>query len=140
MVVSPDVARARFARVVRRALDDARSRGLTDREIAKMTGVGSSTFHRWRNGEGAGLPKVERVIAFFEALEIPAQAALAALGVERQRPEPVDADALPPAVQRIMRKLRDPRTSAAERQAILHTLTALAGPNSHADPEPDLRQ
>ena len=39
MAVSHEVARARFARVVRRALADARERGLTDITIQRLTGA-----------------------------------------------------------------------------------------------------
>jgi hypothetical protein len=47
VVVSRDVARANFGAFVRRTLRAAHDRGLTDDAIARVTGVGDSTFHRW---------------------------------------------------------------------------------------------
>ena len=46
----PQLARARFARFVSGALRSARDRGMTDKDIAAATGIGASTFHRWRRG------------------------------------------------------------------------------------------
>lgn len=124
MAVSPSVARVRFARFVGRALRDARSRGLTDLEIKRATGIQPSTFHRWQSGEG-GLPKIDKVAAFCRGLEIPVSAAYAALGIDAQReatpPAPLDPD-----LQRLARILADPAVSEQEKQAIRHTIRMLS--------------
>jgi hypothetical protein len=135
MALAPAVARARFARFVERALRDARERGLNDPEIRRLTGIPPSTFHRWQSGEG-GLPRLEKVQAFCVGLEIPPQAALAALGVEDAPPGPTEPT-LDPDIRRIARILADPGVGEAEKQAIRHTIRMLG---RAAQPEPALDQ
>lgn len=124
VAISRDVARARFAAVVKRALRDARDRGMNDAAIAKATGVQPSTFHRWQRGEGTKLPTIDKVRAFFDGLEIPLRPALAALGMEETReatpPPPLDPD-----LTRIARILADPSVPEAEKQAIRRMIRAL---------------
>jgi transcriptional regulator with XRE-family HTH domain len=123
VAVSRDVARARFAQVVKRALRDARERGMNDAAIAKATGVQPSTFHRWQRGEGTKLPQLEKVRAFCAGLDVPLRPALIALGIDETReptPEIVDAD-----LRDIARTLADPSVSEATKQAIRHTIRAL---------------
>lgn len=125
--VSPDVARARFARFVQRALQAARDSGLTDREIAKKTGVGTSTFHRWRKGEGRELPEMNRVIAFCVGIGASVDEAMAALGAGDSRasstaPEPP----LPPEVRIILRQLADPNVPDRDKLVIREMLKLLA--------------
>lgn len=124
MALSPTVARARFAKFVERALRDARKRGLTDPEIKRMTGIQPSTFHRWQTLEG-GLPKLDKVNAFCDGLEIPRSAAFAALGIsdvrEATAPLPLDPD-----LSRLARILADPSVDEDEKLAIRHTIRMLA--------------
>lgn len=125
MAVSRDVARARFAAFVKRALRDARTRGMTDQDIQRVTGVGQSTFHRWQKGEGAQLPTIDRVRAFCAGLDIPLRPALIALGMDDTR-EPAPEPDLDPDLKRLARILADPNVSEAEKLAIRHTIRMLA--------------
>lgn len=125
---SPDVARVRFAAWVKRTLDAAYARGLTVKDIEARTGVGSSTWDRWRNGQG-GQPKIDRVQAFAEGLGVdpqPAFAALGAVAAARSATEPE----LDPDVRAVARFLADPNVSAAEKDAIRLILRRLAPPAS----------
>lgn len=126
MKLDPKVARARFAAFVERALRDARARGMSDLGIKEATGIPPSTFHRWQQG-GGGLPQIDKVIEFCEGLDIPPAAALAALGATESAAATPEAPP-EPVVDLIQRKLRDPNVSDAEKEAIRHTLNALAGP------------
>lgn len=124
MAVSREVARARFAQVVKRALRDARDRGMNDAAIAAATGVQPSTFHRWQRGEGAQLPTIAKVRTFFDGLDIPLRPALIALGIDETReatPEaPLDAD-----LRRLARIFADPNVSEADKQALRKVVRAL---------------
>lgn len=117
------VDRVRFSRFVERALSQARSRGMTDPHIEAATGVRASTFHRWRRGEVA--PTVDKVRQFCAGLAIPANEALAAMGVHQERvePEPV----MDPDVLALLRKLEDPRVNAETKAFIRSTLQYLVG-------------
>lgn len=101
----PAVAKVRFAKFVERALTGAHERGLTDKQIAAVTGVGSSTFHRWRRGEGTELPKLEQVRRFCVGLDLDRHEALRALGVEEGRDNPAPEPVIPPEVRSILRYL-----------------------------------
>lgn len=125
MALTPAVARVRFARFTERALRDARSRGLTDPEIRRLTGIHPSTFHKWQSGEG-GLPKLDKVQAFCRGLDIPVAAAYAALGITESTPEPTPEAPLDPDLRRIARIFADPNVPEAEKQAIRHTIRMLA--------------
>jgi len=122
----PDVNRARFAAFVSRVLTDARARGLTDQDIAKSTRVGTSTFHRWKNGEFRTLPDIENVQRFCDGLGVSAQEALDAMGVTSSRstqaPEPV----LEPEVRIIQRALVDPSVTAERKAAVREMLRLIA--------------
>lgn len=125
---SPDVARALFAAWVKRTVDAAYARGLTVKEIEARTGVGSSTWDRWRNGRG-GMPTIQRVRAFAEGLGVdpqPGFAALGAVAAARTATEPE----LDPDVRAVARFLADPNVSAAEKDAIRLILRRLAPPAS----------
>ena len=127
VAISRDVARVNFARFVERALRGARERDLSDMKIKELTGVGPSTFHRWRRGEwGKDWPEVQKVIDFCEGLGIPVEGALDALGIGGQRQQTETATQLDPDVRIIMRRLGDAATSEAERILIRATLRHLA--------------
>lgn len=132
MALSPTVARAHFARFVERALREARKRGLTDKDIERLTGIRASTFHRWQTLEG-GLPQVIKVNLFCDGLEIPRSAAYAALGIQEER-EATPAT-LDPDLSRIARILADPSVPEEEKQAIRHTIRMLSRA-AHAEREP----
>ena len=122
----PDVARARFATFVARTLDSARRRGMTDKDIAAATGIGASTFHRWRRGEGRELPEIEKVVAFCEGLGVSPAGALAALGLNPARDNPAPEAPTPPEVRRILRLLADPNVPDKDKVFLQETLKMLA--------------
>lgn len=117
MTVSRDVARANFSVFVKRALREARSQGLTDDKIVRLTGVGDSTFHKWAKGDG-GLPKLAKVQAFCAGLDIPLKRALAALGMDDAR-EPTPESPLDPDIKRLAKAFADPNVAEVDKQAAL---------------------
>lgn len=127
MPTDPKVNLARFSKVVKRALDEARDRGMTDPDIEKATGVRASTFHRWRRAEVA--PQIAKVNAFFDGLGVPRRAAHLALGVAEGRDEPEPEPAIDPEVRRILRLLADPSISDEDKNAIRAMLRVI-GPRS----------
>lgn len=124
--IDPSVARARFATFVSRALADARAAGATDRSIAAESGVATSTFHRWRLGQGRGLPEIDKVRRFCAATGADLGDALRALGVSDEPAEPTPEPPLPRDVRIILRRLADPATPASEAEFIRMTLQMLA--------------
>jgi hypothetical protein len=124
--LTPEVARARFSAWVERALEGARAQGLTDREIQRISGVSTSTFHRWRLAGIKGLPKMPQVRAFAAATGARVEDAMKALGMTDADPEPTPEPPLPRDVVTIMRRLSDPNTPESEREFIRMTLQMLA--------------
>lgn len=106
--VAPSLARARFGRFVARTLDAARDRGLTDADIKEATGIGPSTFHRWKRGAGRGLPELEKVRAFCRGLGADLDEAMTALGARPGRDNPEPEPPMPPEIRKILRHLADP--------------------------------
>src|SRR5574338_543813 len=99
VAVDRELSRTNYSRFVQSALDAALARGLTDLAVAEATGVGTSTFHRWRRGDwGNEWPKLQQVIDFCRGLGIPEEDAFAALGLRGERtptaPAPLDPDVL----------------------------------------------
>jgi len=137
MAISREVALARFAAFVKRALREARDRGMTDQDIQRVTGVGQSTFHRWQKGDGTNLPTINKVRTFCDGLEIPLRPALIALGMDDTR-EPTPEPPLDPDLHRLARILRDPNVREDEKQAIRHTVRMLArAARPESEPEPE---
>lgn len=124
--VDPAVARSRFARFVERALEDARARGMTDREIARASRVATSTFHRWRMGETKGLPKLPQVRAFCDATGASIEEAMRVLGMTDTEPVPTPEQPMPRDVRILLRRLADPNTPADEATFYRMTLQMLA--------------
>jgi hypothetical protein len=124
--VDPAVARARFADFVDRALKIARDNGMTDRKISALSGVATSTFHRWRTGEIKGLPKLPQVRAFCEAVGASVDEAMRVLGMTDLAPIPTPEPPLPRDVRIILRKLADPNASEIDKQFIRLSLQMLA--------------
>lgn len=125
--LDPAVARARFATFVDRALRDARTRGLSDRKIALASGVATSTFHRWRQATGRGLPELDKVRAFCNALGISVDDAMQALGMTDAAPEPTPETPMPEDMRKILRVLADPNASEETKQFLRMSLNLLAG-------------
>jgi hypothetical protein len=124
--IDPAVARARFAVFVDRALESARLAGMTDREIQRVSGVATSTFHRWRQQQGRGLPELPKVRAFCEATGASIDEAMRVLGMTDSAPEPTPEPPLPRDVRIIMRRLADPNTPEREKDFIRQSLAMLA--------------
>jgi transcriptional regulator with XRE-family HTH domain len=125
--LDPAVARARFAVFVDRALKDARTRGLTDREISRRSKVATSTFHRWRQNTGRGLPELDRVRAFCDAVGASVEDAMQALGMTDADPEPTPGPPIPDDVRKILRVLADPNASEETKVFLRMSLNLLAG-------------
>ncbi|HEU4423684.1 MAG TPA: helix-turn-helix domain-containing protein [Pilimelia sp.] len=126
MATSADVARVRFSRLVARVLSDVRERGWTDRDIATATGVGVSTFHRWKRGEFEQAPDVHKVRAFFGGLGLAVRPALLALGIEDGRDDPEPEPPMDPDVRTILRTLADPSVPDDRKAAIKGMLRLIA--------------
>lgn len=127
-MLSQDVRRTRFGRFVRRALEDANLRGMTIRQIEASTGVSSTTFYRWRDGDWTRDPRPSQVKRFCDGLDIPYQAAFRTLGWsgdDRQdtAPEPL----VEPDLRLIQRRLLDPGVPEEQKQAIRQMLRLIAG-------------
>lgn len=137
--VDPAVARARFATFVERALDSARARGMTDREIQRVSGVATSTFHRWRLAQGRGLPELPKVRAFCEATGASVEEAMRVLGMTDSAPEATPEPPLPRDVRIILRRLADPNAPEDEKQFLRMSLQMLAARAAAAPPRPDIQ-
>lgn len=126
VAIDREVARANFSRFIQSTLDAARARGLNQTAIEELTGVGTSTFHRWRRGDwGHEWPKIQQVIDFCKGLGIPEEDAFAALGLRSERtatpPAPMD-----PEIVRVLRMLADPNVPRAQKDALRLMLRTLA--------------
>ena len=124
--LDPAVARARFGVFVDRALKTARDRGMTDKKIYEASGVASSTFHRWRLGQGQELPQISKVRAFCAAVGASVDDAMKALGMTDAEPEPTPEPPMPRDVRIILRQLADPNIPEEQKTYIRWTLQMLA--------------
>lgn len=112
---------------------------MTDRKIYKASGVASSTFHRWRLGQGTELPQISKVRAFCSATGASIDDAMKALGMTDAAHEPTPEPPLPNDVRIILRRLADPNTPEVQKQLIRMTLQMLAErtyPPTSADERP----
>ncbi|WP_213451546.1 helix-turn-helix domain-containing protein [Rhizomonospora bruguierae] len=130
MPVPLHVRRTRFARLVKRVLEDAGAAGLTIPQVVERTGVSKSAFYRWRAGEWTKDPRASEVRAFFDGLGVPARLAYQALdwsdpAAQEQAPEVP----LEPEIQEILRKLRDPNTPESEKRFLRESIRMLAARN-----------
>lgn len=124
--LDPAVTRARWAAFVDRALRRARDNGISDRKIQDLSGVATSTFHRWRKGDNKGLPKLPQVRAFCAAAGADLDEAMRVLGMTSSAPSFTPEPPLPEDVRIIMRRLADPNTSEIDKQFIRMSLRMLA--------------
>lgn len=128
VAISRDLARVNFGKWVIRVLASARRRGLSDAQIKDATGVGPSTFHRWRRGDwgsGKGWPQLDAVIAFAEGLGEAPEDAFDALGVSGRRVSS-DPDApIDPDIWRLNQRLNSTRVPAPEKSVIREMLAFL---------------
>jgi hypothetical protein len=107
-------------------IDGARVQGLSDQQISAQTGVGSSTFHRWRAGQFATAPDIGKIVQFCEGLGLPAEPALRALGLDDGRGETTPEPPMDPEIRRILRGLNDPNVPDSEKQFAREMLKMLA--------------
>lgn len=134
---SIDLRRRRFGAVTARVLDAAQQRGLTTEEIERRTGVGNTTFYRWKNGNWSKDPRATQVKKFFSELGgDPAVAeAFRALGWSEdggREPEPIMDD---PDVRAVMRALTDPNVHPAVKLMIRRQLRSMAQDVTRTDDE-----
>lgn len=122
----PEPVRRRFARFVDRALRRASDAGISHRQIAEASGVGTSTFHRWRRGELRELPELDRVRAFCAATGASFEDAMAALGLTPARDNPEPEPALPQSIRVILRALADPNVPDRDKQMLSEFLQMAA--------------
>jgi transcriptional regulator with XRE-family HTH domain len=125
--LDPAVARARFGVFVARALDQARIEGMTDAKISAASGVSSSTFHRWKLGQGRELPQLDKVRRWCQAVGASIDDAMQALGMTDAAPVATPEPPLPRDMRIILRRLTDPNTPESERDFIRKSLQMLAG-------------
>ncbi|HEX6968942.1 MAG TPA: XRE family transcriptional regulator [Micromonosporaceae bacterium] len=134
MAVDREVARANFAQFVSSAFAAARDRGMNDAAIEEATGLAASTIYRWRRGAwGQEWPKIQQVIDFCKGLGLPEEDAFAALGLRGER-APAPAAPLDPDVVRLLRRLADPATPKADKDAIRILLRTLAAQSATTAP------
>lgn len=131
-MVSLEARRAAFGRFVRRALEDAKDRRITIKEIERRTGVGSTTFYRWRDGDWTADPRPSQVDAFCDGLDIPTTAAYRALGWGADgKPAGEPEAVLDPELRAIQRRLMDPNVSDATKESIRNMLRLIIGANGN---------
>lgn len=114
---------------VRRALAHAHiTQGWSVPRIAKEAGIGSNTIYRWRDARGIKAPSPEQVVAFCDALGLPAAQAHRILWPgQHDTPAPAAPEpALPEDLVAIARKLHDPALPGPERYYLQETLHQLA--------------
>ncbi|WP_346536995.1 XRE family transcriptional regulator [Micromonospora sp. DPT] len=127
-MASLEQRRAAFGRFVRKALEDAEDRKLSIKEIERRTGVGSTTFYRWRDGDWTADPRASKVDAFCDGLDIPKSAAYRALGWGTDGKPGVEP-AFEPELRAIQRQLMDPNVSATRKESIRNMLRLITGGN-----------
>lgn len=114
-----------FGDFVKRALAEAKERGLSTDMVEERTGVSLATIYRWTRAESPN-PQREKVLAFCEGLGIPLRTVAQILGWDGSRqptaPEPV----IDPDIRAILRKLNDPNVPVEQKTIIRATLRHLA--------------
>ncbi|MGK5737234.1 helix-turn-helix domain-containing protein [Micromonospora sp. URMC 103] len=129
-MASVEARRAAFGRFVAKALEDAKDRRMSIKEIERRTGVGSTTFYRWRDGDWSKDPRPSQVDAFCEGLDIPKRAAYRALGWGADgKPSAEPVETFHPELRAVQRELMDPNVSQSKKEFILATLRHLTGSN-----------
>ncbi len=100
---------------------------MTDKDIARATGVSPSTFHRWRRAEGRELPEMDKVRQFCNGLGLDVTDAAIALGFNpTARDNPSPEPPIPPEIRRILRALADPAVPDGDKLVLREMLILLA--------------
>jgi hypothetical protein len=120
-----------FRAWVRKALQDARSRGMVDADIQTAVGFNPRTFHRWQSGDfGVEGPKPETVYKFADGLGLDRRIPARMLGFTGETATPTAAapaePELPEDVRLIVAQLRDPRVPEREKEFLYESLKMLA--------------
>lgn len=119
---------------MQRAIDAAQQRNMTIEQIEKATGIGSTTFYRWRDGKWARDPVASSVRNFCTGLGVSISEAYRALGwsedAAAREPEPIVDD---PDVRAVMRALNDPNLHPTVKLMIRRQLRALAAEAERTD-------
>lgn len=129
---SSDPRVRQFAQFVKRALADAKDRGMSIEEIEDRikevdveAKVGRSTIYRWRRAEVES-PGRKQVFAFCDALGIPRTTAAQILGWDGEPASPEPDPSIDPDLRAVMRKLNDPNVSTEAKKTIRQMLRYLA--------------
>lgn len=123
-----EIRRDRWATFVRRALANAKQqKGWSVATVLKETGIGKTTLYRWLKGDWDTDPEPSKIESFCDGLGMPTDRAFTQLwpgkAGKAKAPEPTP---LPDEVEQLMRRLRDPSTSEAERVIMLGLVTQAA--------------
>jgi len=111
---------------VKRALDEARGRGMSTDEIERRTGVPRSTIYRWSRAEITN-PQRDLVHQFCDGLGIPRNVAAQILGWDGSDRQPTELDpSVDPDLRAIMRRLNDPNVPTEAKTVIRQMLRYLA--------------
>lgn len=122
---TPQARAEKFALFVTEVLKEARKEGMTNADIERATGIGKSTFYRWRDGDYKNLPRADQVWDFCVGLGIPPDAAGRLLGLTDTEHTPPTPQLEAPLV-RIQRALSNPNVHSAHKSAIRDLMRAAA--------------
>lgn len=122
---TPQARAEKFALFVKEVLKEARKAGMTNADIEAATGIGKSTFYRWRDGDYKNLPRADQVWDFCIGLGIPPDAAGRLLGLTQRENQPQESTLEAPLL-RIQRALSNPNVNPAQKSAIRDLMRAAA--------------
>lgn len=123
---TPQARAEKFALFVTEVLNEARKAGMTNADIEAATGIGKSTFYRWRDGYYKNLPRADQVWDFCVGLGIPPDAAGRLLGLTDRVDAPTQESMLEAPLVRIQQALSNPAVSTAHKNAIRDLMRAAA--------------
>lgn len=123
---TPQARAEKFALFVTEVLNEARKAGMTNADIEAATGIGKSTFYRWREGNFENLPRADQVWDFCIGLGIPPDAAGRLLGLTGRADPTSQESMLEAPLVRIQRALNNPAVNSAHKSAIRDLMRAAA--------------
>jgi len=125
-MASDEQRRRAFARFVDGAIKTAQESGLTIPDIEERTGVSKTKIYRWRTGDWRRDPQASEVKAFCKGLGIAPEAAYKLLDWQGDPTADTREPQLPPDFREVLRRLRDPHVSSAEKAEIRSMIRYLA--------------